>query len=408
MLLDIGGYYAHVYPTDMKSDAQGNTYVIGHLQDKYNSLDFDAFDGVTYLESEYSSFIAKYTAAGALVWVKPFKDNGSGLDIDGNGNITIIGQRTSVREITNINRYIDAFVLHLDNNGNILWEKLIKSGTKVIPEDPSRTIIYRDLQTGHSVASDDAGNLIAVFRFGGSPDVDGIITAKGIHDGLVVKYDTNGNVIWKFNLGATQFTNNTVLEALVDKQNNIIVAGYTDGTVDYNPLGTPVNVTGSNTMFLAKYSPSGILQWIKTIKVDMARNNLKLALDGQDNIYVNGSFNYQLDFGVAPMLMSSGPQDIFIAKYSSGGNLLYHKSFGGSDATMLNAGLAIGTDNSLYLTGNFSGKVDVDPSSSVSELKSIGTVGMFLAKYDDNGNHQWAFGIPYIVGGDLTPGRLSL
>ena len=391
MLLDIGGSDANVYPADMKSDAQGNTYVMGNFRDEYKTLDFDPSAGVTNLELRFSGYIAKYSAAGALIWVKPFTGEGNGLDIDRKGNITIIGQRSPNKPVTNVNSYLDAFLLHLDNNGNLLWEKLVPSGSKDIPIDPNRFIIYQDEQTGYKVASDDAGNLIAVYTFGGSPDVDGIVTARGSNDGLVVKYDTNGNVLWKFNLGAVGAFTNSAIETMVDKDNNIIVAGYTNGMVNYNPLGAPYNVTAVNTIFIAKYSPAGILQWIKTINANSSRNNIKLALDGQDNIYINGSFNYLIDFGVAPIPAAKNAQDLFIAKYSSGGDLLYHKSIGGSGATMLNAGLATGLDNSLYLIGNFTGKVDVDPSPSVSELHSNGTIDMFMAKYDDNGNYQWAF-----------------
>ncbi|MEJ7557100.1 MAG: hypothetical protein WKF66_02260 [Pedobacter sp.] len=397
MLLDIGGSDANVYASDMKSDAQGNTYVTGNFSDQYNTLDFDPSAGVTTLRLNFSGFIAKYSVAGALVWVKPFKGVGNGLDIDRNGDITVIGQRSSNKALTNVNLYLDAFILHLDNSGNVLWEKLIESGSKDIPVDPNRLIIYQDVQTGYNVASDDAGNLVAVYTFGGSPDVEGIFPAKGTVDGLVVKYDTNGNVIWKFNLGATGPFSNSVLETLVDKDNNIIVSGYTSGMVNYNPLGTPFNVTADNAMFLAKYSSAGILQWIKIINTNTTRNNVRLALDGQDNIYINGSFNYQIDLGVSPTLTAKGFQDIFIAKYSSGGNLLYHKSIGASGATMLNAGMATGLDNSLYLTGNFTGKADVDPSPSVSELNSDGTIAMLLANYDENGNYQWAFRIEGIV-----------
>lgn len=403
MLLGIGGLDAAVYSSNLKFDAQGNTYVTGYFIDRNDKTDFDPSAGVTTLgiTNSNSGYIAKYSAAGVLVWVKSFKGQSNGLDIDRNGNVTVIGERNSSKVHPNVNRYVDAFILHLDNSGNVLWERSIESGSKNIPIDPNRIIIYQDLQTGYKVASDDAGNLIAVFTYGGSPDVDGMITANGTYDGLVVKYDPNGNVIWKFNLGATGLFNNSALEALVDKDDNIIIAGYTDGVVNYNPLGTPVNVTADNSMFLAKYSPAGILQWVKSINGSRPRYNIRLALDGQDNIYINGSFTDLIDFGVAPKLTPNGTQDIFIAKYSSGGNLLYHKSIGGPGAAMVNGGLTTGPDNSLYLTGNFSGKVDVDLSSSVVELNSGGMVGMFLTKYDDNGNYQWAFRVPGIYSGSV-------
>lgn len=403
MLLDIGGLGSDVISTDMKFDAQGNIYVTGNYTDNKNSIDFDPSAGVTTLGSNSTGcFVAKYSAAGALVWVKSVWDAGAeanGIDIDRNGNVTVIGRTPSKkqRQPYDKNIYADAFILHLNNNGNVLWEKLIASGSKNTQVDPSGNYTYNDIQTGYKVASDDAGNLIAVFSFDGSPDVGGRVTAKGITDGLVVKYDTNGNVIWKFNLGATGNYSNVVLQALVDKNNNIIIAGYINGTVNYNPLGTPVNVNGYY-MFLAKYSPAGILQWIKNIDGILANNNMKLTLDGQGNIYINGAFYSRVDFGVAPTLTptSSDSQDIFIAKYSSDGNLLYHKSIGGTKSYMLDGGMAVGPDNSLYLTGDFTGKIDVDPSSSVAELTSKGPVDMFLAKYDDNGNYQWAFGVPGI------------
>ncbi|RZL19946.1 MAG: gliding motility-associated C-terminal domain-containing protein [Pedobacter sp.] len=403
MLFQVGGPNADVYSTNIKGDAQGNTYVTGRITDKSKTV--DTYPSPGFNEFGYGGFLAKYSAAGALVWVKPFVGEASGLDIAPSGNVTVIGTKPSARPSPdNVNHYDDAFILHFDNNGNLLWNKVIKSGTKVIPIDPDRLQPYFDLETGYDVASDDAGNLVAVYRIGGSPDVDGIITAKGTYDGLVVKYDTNGNILWKFNLGSTGTTHNLALQALFDKGNNIIIAGYTDGTVDYNPLGTPVNVTAANTIFIAKYSPSGILLWIKTINANATKNNIKLALDGEDNIYINGSSSSTLDFGLGPPLPSKGIQDLFIAKYSAQGNLLYHKTMNGPNAIMLNTGLALGPDNSLYLTGNFFGKVDVDPSASVAELNSNGSIGLFLAKYDDNGNYQWAFRIPSIMGGDIGSG----
>ncbi|MES2827008.1 MAG: gliding motility-associated C-terminal domain-containing protein [Bacteroidota bacterium] len=406
MLFAIGGEDANVSASNMKVDPQGNTYVTGFFSDRYNALDFDPSEGETKLGMEYSSFIAKYSAAGALVWVKPFTGEGYGLDIDRTGNLTIIGRRASpIVRPDNANGYADAFVRHLDKDGNLLWEKLIESGTKDIPIDPDRVRLYQDAQTGYKVSSDDAGNLIGAFSFGGSPDVGGIITAKGTYDGLVVKYDSNGNVLWKFNLGSTGTFNNTALEALVDKENNIIVAGYTDGTVDYNPLGTPVIVTADNTIFIAKYNASGILQWIKTINVNTTRNNIRLVLDGQNNVYINGSSSNTIDFGVPPILTTRSSQDLFIAKYSSGGNLLYHRSMGSEGTTMLNSGITTGSDNSLYLTGSFNGTVDVDPSAAVAQLKSTNTANMYLIKYDDNGNYQWSFTLP---GFSYLPNLLNL
>jgi len=190
MLLDIGGALGGVAPAILKLDAQGNMYVTGQYGNA-DVLDFDPSAGVTKLTDAMpgGSFIAKYSAAGALVWVKTLvsatltvlgaDEEVNGLDVDRNGNITVIGWRYSTRPTNPIpNQYIDAFIVHLDNSGNVLWEKLIESGSRNIPVDPKRLQIYSDIQRGYKVASDAAGNLIAVFSFGGSPDVDGKVTAQ--------------------------------------------------------------------------------------------------------------------------------------------------------------------------------------------------------------------------------------
>jgi gliding motility-associated-like protein len=404
MLLDIGGLRGSAISSSLKFDAQGNFYVIGHLSNgPYNVVDFDPSAGITgSTEKNAGQFLAKYNAAGALAWVKRFEQewtgvDASGLDIDRNGNITIIGKKDSRGRINGVRNviYIDAYIVHLDNNGNVLWEKFVESGSRAIPADLSDYKLFNDAQIGYKVASDAAGNLIGLFAFGGSPDVSGKVTVKGNTDGLVVKYDPNGNVIWKFNLGAIgKQYDNKAIDVLVDKDNNIIIAGYGSGTVDYNPLGAPVMVSGSHTVFLAKYSAAGILQWVKSNDGSTFNYNVSLALDSQDNIYINGVINSATNFGSTPTLNPIGFQDIFIAKYSSAGNLLYRKDIGGAGTTVLNRGMAVGPDNSLYLTGNFFGKVDFDPSSAVAELTAGVDLSMFLAKYDDNGNYQWAFAIP--------------
>jgi gliding motility-associated-like protein len=404
MLLDIGGVNASATPHVLKFDAHGNMYVAGEFA---REVDFDPSAGVTSIPwHNVEAYVAKYNAAGALVWAKSFDMSHSyadGLDIDRSGNVTVIGQRAGSNvEAGDLTDRRNAFILHLDDSGNVLWKKFIV-GTKG-PQlwYQGMTQLPSDIQTGYQVSSDDTGNLIATFTFSGSPDVGGKITAKGNIDGLVVKYDTNGNIIWKFSLGATGGVDNSALTALVDKNNNIIVAGYTNGTVDYNPLGTPVNLTKNSSMYIAKYSPAGLLQWIKSIDGYMVDYNIKLALDGQDNIYINGTFISEINFGIAPTLTPTGYQDIFIAKYSSGGNLLYHKSIGGTASFVLNSGLVAGSDNSLYLTGNLKGKVDFDPSSAGGEINSDAENSAFLAKYDENGNNQWAFGIQGIDNSDAA------
>jgi hypothetical protein len=71
------------------------------------------------------------------------------------------------------------------------------------------------------------------------------------------------------------------------------------------------------------------------------------------------------------------------------GNLDWLNQIGGADS---DSGYDVKVDNSgnVYVAGTFTGTVDFDPSSATNELIATGGVDVFLAKYDAEGNYQWA------------------
>ncbi len=119
-----------------------------------------------------------------------------------------------------------------------------------------------------------------------------------------------------------------------------------------------------------------------------------LNVDHASNVIITGEFKQTIDFdfttGVANRT-SAGVSDIFIAKYDLNANLLWAHRFGnvGGDN-----GWTVTTDlqDNVYAIGGFVGPVDFDPSSGTATLTSSGSAG-YVAKYDANGNYQWAFSL---------------
>jgi len=107
-----------------------------------------------------------------------------------------------------------------------------------------------------------------------------------------------------------------------------------------------------------------------------------MAVDGQDNIIVAGSFSGQLDFGGGEIL-SNGGVDIFIAKYSSNGTYLWSKGIGGSRDDWAKA-VAVDANGGIIITG-WSGSGAVDFGGG-----PINIVSAYLAKYSPDGVYQWA------------------
>jgi len=390
---DMGGPNGSSTSTMMKVDAQNNIYVTGTYK---GTVDFDpSVNGVKNLTSVNGSidgFIAKYDTNGALIWAVSIGGTGTdqpnALTIDGTGNITVTGQFDSSTfsaggfNITSAGGP-DAFIIHLNNNGNFLWAKSIGGS---------------GIDNGSKVISDNAGNLVEAAQFQSNINVNGTtITAQGATDGLIIKYDAAGNVLWDFSLGSSGGGDNSVIDVLIDNNKNIVISGYLNGTVHFNPLGSADADTvrsGNNSMYVAQYSPSGILIWVQVI-TGVSTNfnyNINICADRQNNIYVDGMFADSLNFGTATVLTPAGGQDIFFAKYSTSGVFQWYEDIGGANSSINSYGLVMSKDNYVYISGYFSGTIYFNPFNSSIFVSDHGIRDMFLAKYDVNGNYQWAFG----------------
>ncbi|MDB4924291.1 MAG: type sorting protein [Mucilaginibacter sp.] len=387
---DMGGPNGNCISAMMKVDAQNNIYITGSYS---GTVDFDpSLNGVKNLTAvgSFDGYIAKYNTNGLLIWAVSIGGTGidqpSALDLDANGNIIITGQFDSPTLTAGAFSLqsaggSDAFIIRLDNSGSFVWGKTI-GGT--------------GNDVGNKIVSDASGNLVEVVQFQSTVNVGGTsVTAKGATDGLIIKYDQTGNVLWNFSLGATG-GDNSVIDVLTDKNKNIVVSGYINGTVDFNPLGSANNVSGENSMYVAQYSPSGILIWVNVITGTSTNYNynIHLCADAQNNIYVDGMFAAPLNFGTAAMLTPTGNQDIFLAKYSDVGAFQWYKDIGGVNSSVNNYGLIMGGDNNIYITGDFAGTINFNSlTSGVAYVADHGIRDMFLAKYDLNGSYIWAFGL---------------
>jgi len=117
-----------------------------------------------------------------------------------------------------------------------------------------------------------------------------------------------------------------------------------------------------------------------------------VATDADGNVYVAGYFRATVDFDHGPgtyNLTSAGQQDIFVAKYSSTGALVWARGMGGASKDY-GYGIAVGTDGSVYTTGSFQGAADFDPGGGTYNLTSAGGEDIFVSKLDSAGNFVWA------------------
>lgn len=130
-------------------------------------------------------------------------------------------------------------------------------------------------------------------------------------------------------------------------------------------------------------------------------NGRCIARDVSGNLYVGGQFRTTVDFDpssgstanlVTGQVTTDGNYNGFVGKYNSIGEYIWAFKIGNAvsnEQTIVN-GITVDGIGSIYITGQFQGTVDFDPGVGVSSLSSAGSNDIFFAKYDNNGNYQWA------------------
>ncbi len=255
----------------------------------------------------------------------------------------------------------------------------------------------------NSMSIDADGNVYTVGSSFGLVDFDpGVgtenLTGKNV-DIFISKLDASGNYVWAKVIGGTNVENAGF--STLDNDGNLIVGGTIIG--EMNETTGEVSAVFEYTSFVCKIDPSGNFLWIKTFEAtsfsDLFFNAADVSSTG--NIYLTGSFKGTKDFdpsAASSTLTSSGStaSDLFICKLDASGNFVWAKSMGGEGSDVPRT-LVVDADENLYLTGNYVGKSDFDPSAAVFELSSAYYEGAtvigftaFIAKYDKDGSLIWA------------------
>jgi len=390
--------------TALGTDPEGNVYVTGNYgKDSGGSA---TFDGVvlTTIGGAGDMFIAKYDPAGKLAWVRSAggtaTDSSSALAVDAGGNAYIGGSflNTAYFGATNLvsSGGADAFVVAYSGGGDVLWaRKGARAGVQ-------------------SMALDSRGNAFVTGWFGGSSPTTAIF-------GHVVH--TNAGWSDFFHAKFALFDPTTPPVFTVHPSNQIAVAGadvvltggyFSAPTVAKQWLFNGVEIVGATnlSLTLSNAGPTQVGEYslvlsnangsvtsaVATVGVTVepdfiwarrgggASTEMTLATlaGGAADVYIAGYFTDTADFN-GTQLVSNGGEDIFIARYTSAGTLLWAKQFGGPGNERA-TGLALPINGGVAVCGNYSGDFAMDGFA----LTNRGGSDVFLSRLDSAGNVSWA------------------
>jgi hypothetical protein len=170
-----------------------------------------------------------------------------------------------------------------------------------------------------------------------------------------------------------------------DNTGNMYVAGKYEMNAIFS--GDTLPWQGNHDIYVAQYSSTGALNWIRTAGGPSGDYAHAIACDGS-NLYVAGEIEgpqYTIKFVGSPItLTTKSSNDAFIAKYDLNGNLLWARSAGAYQDDKAQA-VAYDKDGNVYMAGFFNDTAYFGTTT----IYGKGLNDIFIAKYDKDGNFLW-------------------
>lgn len=304
-----------------------------------SSMDGDLANG-TYGYTDY--WVVKTDANGGIEWEQNYGgssfDNLESIIQTTDGGYLLGGwARSSDGDVGGTGGRYDYWIVKLDVNGNIEWEKDYGS------------LQWEELAAVIQTA--DGGYMIGGFSDEASGDVS---SNNGAADYWIVKIDASGNIEWEQNYGST--ISETLTGIVQTADGGYMLGGSTVG--------------GNNDYWMIKIDANGNIEWdqyyggyAEGLEAFIQTNDGGYLLSGW--VIVNGNYN---------------ALNGWIVKIDANGNIEWDQVYGGSGRDYLYSVVQL-DDGSYLLTGS---------SNSTDFMGHIGNYDALLIKIDANGNIEWS------------------
>lgn len=385
------------YAQAIAVDPSGNVYIAGTFS---GTVDFDP-SASTFNLSGFSGsadiFLAKYSSTGTFIWAKQIGGtntekaydvacDATGAWLAGNfmgtcdfdpsaatSNTTSLGGGTDG----------DGFFAKYDVNGNFQW------GVRIGSTANDRCI---------GITTDASQNAYITGFIGFNADFDPSassfsLNVSGTYNTYFAKYTSAGALTFAKQITGGYSEGDDIA---LDGSGNILLTGSYATSNDFDPSAATANLSTSSLtqldIYLAKYDPSGNYTFAKQIGGIGVDIGFQVRPDASGNIYLGGVFSNSCDFdptATTSVITSAGQGDLFVAKYTSAGNLSWATGTGGTSNDYC-YGLGVDASSNVYITGRFLGtNIDFDPSASSSVLTSTAFCP-YVAGYNSSGGFLFA------------------
>ena len=335
---------------DIEQTADGGYIATGSLEPEY-------FDSIPYTSTQV--WVVKIDVNSNIEWERTFGgfsyEGGNAITPTSDGGYIVAGFTFSNDgDVTGFHGVVDYWILKLDFNGNLVWEK---------------TLGGSDGEVAFDIIETTDGNFVVA---GKTSSTDGDVT--GFHipyyagdDYWIVKLNVNGDIIWQKCFGGYAYDiPGSIIET---NDGNYVIAGYT------NSVDGDVTVQhGSYDAWIIKIQPDGDLIWQKSYGIGPEDYAFSILEDeNNDLVFAGHSRSNYTGF--------HGGFDYWMVKLNKNGKLKWSRVFGGSKQDH-GTELAILNDGT-YVMGGWSHSLDGDVSGSHKH------VDYWITGVDAFGNLLW-------------------
>lgn len=240
---------------------------------------------------------------------------------------------------------------------------------------------------------------------GGTQPAPKSLISQGGTDIFLAKYDRQGNLLWLIQDGGVE--DDEGFDLGFDASGNAYMSGvFTDSATFRGTSGAQTTVTGTGqTIFLAKYTPAGVLAWVQTGQTDFDSSNNGFGVAVQpaaESVYVAGVSGGDTAFsssdGSTHTVPGAGTWHMILVKYDTDGHFRWGETNEASPNSVAHK-IAVDANDNVYATGWMEGQVtfhsldghDQTVNGFSQPVQSFPDYpgDAYIVKYDRNGNLKW-------------------
>ena len=354
-----GLYKAVEVKADDKYDISGNVYYFGIGESK--ELEKEMVP--TYAEKIGTSYNEEVTSV--------IETSDGGYLIAGNfnnGNLNF-----GDYEIEN-NGVMDGFIVKYDANNEVEWANSIGDNGNDYINSVTETANNEYVAVGYFFsASIQAG--------------DYKLDSQGSADGMIIKYNANGELIWATSIGQNDWDEFNSVAATIDGG---FVVGGSFNNDDISVGETTYNNKGRYDGLIIKYDSNNNIDWSTSVGGNNWDEINSVASTSDGGFVIGGSFSSDsVTIGNTSISATKGTYDGMTIKYDSNYNVEWAQTIGGTEREEIST-ITETTDGGIVVGGRFqSSNITVGNYTLKNKSNTMYSDG-FIVKYNKDGGVVWA------------------